>query len=150
MVVGMRLFGHGVLSRAGVAAVGGCDQERGEHGLQPMDQRVGFLVALKQGLDLRVLHGNLAAEKFIFLFQEDDVPILRAANGRVRSRLFAAVRPLGALIFHSANVRVRSRLVATIRDCSHLLDVGDVAVYGVRGDEVFFAGLGLDLVAIQL
>ena len=49
-----------------------------------------------------------------------------------------------------ANVRVRSRLVATIRDCSHLLDVGDVAIYGVRRDEVFFAGLGLDLVAIEL
>ena len=70
------------------------DQERGEHGLQPMDERVGFLVALKQRLDLRVLHGHLAAQKFIFLFEEDDIPILGAANSRVRSRLFAAVRPL--------------------------------------------------------
>ena len=58
--------------------------------------------------------------------------------------------PSVALIFHSANVRVRSRLVATIRDCSHLFDVGDVAVHGVGRDEVFFAGLGLDLVAIEL
>ena len=41
-------------------------------------------------------------------------------------------------------------MVATIRDCSHLLDVGDVAVHGVGRDEIFFPGLGLDLVAIEL
>lgn len=135
---------------AGVAAVGGGDQERGKHGLEAMDERVGLLVALKERLDLRVFHGNLAAQKIVFLFEEGDVPVLGAANRGERSRLFVAVRPLGALIFHSANVRVCSRLVATSRDCSHLLDVGDVAVHGVRGDEVFFTGLGLDLVAIKL
>ena len=95
------------------------DQERGEHGLQPMDERVGFLVALKQRLDLRVLHGHLAAQKFIFLFEEDDVPILRAANGRVRSRLFAAVRapqsPLFSIVRTFASVRVWSRPFATVR-----------------------------------
>jgi len=99
---------------------------------------------------LRIFHEHLAAQKFIFLFEEDDVAVLGAANVRVRSRLFGAVRPLSALIFHSANVRVRSRLVAIIRDCSHLIDVGDVAVHGVGRDEVSFAGLGLDLVAIEL
>ena len=115
-----------------------------------MNEGVGFLVALKQRFDLRVLHGYLAAQKIIFPFEEDDISILRAANVRVRSRLFAAVRALGTLIFHNANVRVRSRLVATIRDCSHLVDVGDVAVDGVGCDEVFFAGFGLDLVTIEL
>ena len=154
----VRRVRHGATPRRApeaVAAIRGCGaprrgQERRKHRLEAMNERVGFLVALKQRLDLRVLHGHLAAQKFVFLFEEDDVPILGAANGRVRSRLFAAVRPLGTLIFHSANVRVRSRLVATIRDCSHLVDVGDVAVHGVGRDEVFFAGLGLDLVAIEL
>ena len=74
---------------------------------------------------------HLTAQKFVFSLKEDDVPILWAANGRVRSRLFVAVRRLSVLIFYGANVRVRSRLVATIRDCSHLIDVGDVAVHGV-------------------
>ena len=61
VVAGMqRLFGHGVLSGAGVAAVCGGDQERGEHGLEAMDERVGFLVALEERLDLRILHGYLA------------------------------------------------------------------------------------------
>jgi len=90
-----------------------------------MNERVGFLVALKERLDLRVFHGHLAAQKFVFPFQEDNVPVFGGANSRVRSRLFGAMWRLFALIFHSANVRVRSRLVATIRDCSHLFDVGD-------------------------
>ena len=112
-----------------------------------MNERVGFLVALKQGLDLRVFDRDLAAQKFIFFFEEANVPILGAANSGVRSRLFAAIRPLFALIFHSATVRDRSRPVATSRVCSYLVDVGNMALYRVGCDQVFFAGLGLDLVA---
>jgi hypothetical protein len=76
------------------------------------------------------------------------------AHGRVRSRLFVPVRcPLSGcfvLIFQGTNVCVRSRLVATSRDCSHLIDVGYVASNRVRRDEVSFACIGIDLVAIEL
>ncbi len=44
------------------------DEQRGEHGLEAMDERVGFLVALKQRLYLVVFHEYFAAHKFIFLF----------------------------------------------------------------------------------
>ena len=98
-----------------------------------------------------------SAQKFILAFEALDVAAVGGANGRVRSRLFGAVRCRSrlfaarfAVVFQGANGRVRSRLVATSRDCSHLFDVGDVALHGVRRDEVLFAGLGLDLVAIEL
>ena len=65
----MRCFvgGVGLLDRCFV--VGG-DEKRGEHGLQSVDQRVGFFVALKQGFDLRVLPTDLAAQKIIFPFEQ--------------------------------------------------------------------------------
>ena len=37
-----------------------------------------------------------------------------------------------------------------IRDCSHLIDVGDVAVHRVGRDKIFFAGFSFNLVAIKL
>ena len=74
-----------------------------------------------------------------------------AANGRVCSRTVRRCSCLRCPYFSpGANGRVRSRLVAIIRDCSHLVYIGDVAVHGVWCDEVFFAGHGLDLVAIEL
>jgi len=79
------------------------------------------------------------------------------ANVRVRSRRFVGVRRRSglfagqfAVISQAANVRVRSRLFATSRDCSHFLDVGNVSLDRVGRDEVFFAGLGLNLAAIEL
>jgi hypothetical protein len=48
------------------------------------------LVALDDGLiGANRKATGLPAQKFIFLFQKADVPILGAANSRVRSRLFA-------------------------------------------------------------
>ena len=125
-------------------------EERREHLLEAGNKQVRFPAALGQLFYLRVFCADLAAEKFHLAFKTRDIPIIVGTNGRVWSRLFVAVRRLTVLIFHSANVRVWSRLFATVRDCSHLIDVGDVAVNGVGRDKIFFAGLGLDFMAVEL
>ena len=90
----------------------------------------------------------------MFAFKPCNVSVILSTSGRVYSRLFVVIRrPLGCwfvLDFQGTNGRVRSRLVATRRDCSHLVDVGNVARHRVRSDEILFASLGFDLVTIEL
>lgn len=140
-----------------VAAIPWCREERREHFLQARNEHVGFAGAFGQFFYLAVLDLDLAAQKFVLAFEQARVAVVGGANGRVRSRLFGVVRCCSLLfvarnvvVFQSANGGVRSRLVATSRDRSHLIDVRDVALHGVGRHEVFFAGLGLDLVAIEL
>ena len=83
-----------------------CSQQGCQHRLQSPDQEIGFLVALQQRGDLRILHADLVAQKNILTFEARDilrhVGLWRAlsllnfrcvivAVGRARARLSSGI-----------------------------------------------------------
>jgi len=100
----------------------GRNQERRKHCLQSVNERVGFLVALKQRGNLLVLFLDLGSEESVFTLKAPNVSLVGVANVRVRSRLFGAVRcrwwgssTLFSIVRTFASVRDWSRPVATVR-----------------------------------
>jgi hypothetical protein len=76
-----------------------------------------------------------------------DVAFVGATNVRVCSLLVV----VGVSEFRRCFPRdERSRLFASRRDRWHLIYIGDMAFDRVRRDQIFFAGLGFNLVAIEL
>ena len=51
-------------------------QQGREHRLKPMNERVGFLVALKERSNLRIFDDHLLAQECIFVLQARDVALI--------------------------------------------------------------------------